>query len=124
MRPYVWTHGGYQVARGHDDYPVFILVHDRDVDRWIAFFDRYGIHSVIGDRADPDDVDGTVYSVLFPSEEDFEVAWAHGPPVISIDEAFDQMTQNRPVYEPASEIVADEYDVDVEGSHHGPTTGA
>ena len=30
---YVWTHGRFQSARVHDDYPVFIEVHDRDVDR-------------------------------------------------------------------------------------------
>jgi DNA-binding Lrp family transcriptional regulator len=34
---YVWTHGGYQISRSHDDYPVFIAVHDRDVERWIAY---------------------------------------------------------------------------------------
>jgi len=27
---YVWTHGGYQIARGHDDYPIFIQVSEHD----------------------------------------------------------------------------------------------
>jgi hypothetical protein len=39
-----------------------------------------------------------------------------------LDEAIEQMTQNRPAYEPALEIIADEYDVDVEASHHEPAT--
>ena len=30
---YVWTHGGYQIARGHDDYPIFIQVADQDVEQ-------------------------------------------------------------------------------------------
>lgn len=30
---YVWTQGGYQIARSHDDYSVFIEVHDRDLER-------------------------------------------------------------------------------------------
>lgn len=119
---FVWTHGGYQIARSHDDYPVFIKVHDRDIDRWIAFFERYGFQSTIGERAHPDDVDESVYYVLFPSEEAFEVAWVGGDPVIPLDEAIEKMTQHRPAYEPALEIIADEYDVDVEARHHEPAT--
>jgi len=40
---YVWTRGGYQVARDPEDYPLFIAVHEPDLDAWTAFFDRFGI---------------------------------------------------------------------------------
>jgi len=40
---YVWTRGGYQVARDPEDYPLFIAVHESDLDAWTAFFDRFGI---------------------------------------------------------------------------------
>jgi len=29
---YVWTRGGYQVARDPEDYPLFIAVHESDLD--------------------------------------------------------------------------------------------
>lgn len=115
---YVWTHGGYQVARSHDDYPVFIHVHDRDVDRWLAFFEQYGIEATINDRPDPHEVDGNVHYVLFPAMDGISIDWVEGNPVIPLDDAVAQMTQNRPAYEPALEIIANEYDIDIDAVHH------
>jgi DNA-binding Lrp family transcriptional regulator len=117
---YVWTHGGYQIARSHTDYPVFLEVHDRDIERWIAFFQQYGIDATIGGRPDADDVDGGVHYVLFPQTDGIDVDWVDGNPVIPLDEAVDQMTENRPAYEPALEIVAEEHDVDIDATHHRP----
>lgn len=62
---YIWTHGGYQIARGHDDYPVFIHINDHQVEQWVAFFNRYGIPTTINERADPDEHDNAVSYVLF-----------------------------------------------------------
>jgi hypothetical protein len=115
---YVWTDGGYQIARSHDDYPVFIQIHDRDIDRWLAFFQRFGIDATLGDRPDASDVDGSIHYVLFPETDGFDVAWVEGNPVIPLEAAVGQMTENRAAYEPALEIVADEYDVSVTASHH------
>lgn len=115
---YVWTHGGYQIARSHDDYPVFIQVHDRDVERWIAFFDRFGVEATIDERPDASDVDGAVHYVLFPKPDGIDVEWVNGNPVIPLDEAIEQMMANRSAYEPALEIVTNEYGVDVEAHHH------
>ena len=36
---YVCTRGGYQVARDPVDYPLFIAVHEFELDAWMAFFD-------------------------------------------------------------------------------------
>jgi DNA-binding Lrp family transcriptional regulator len=127
---YVWTHGGYQVARSHDDYPVFIRVHDQDVDRWIAFFEQYGIDTAIDERPVASDVEGTVSYVLFPISGDFEIEWVDGNPVVPLNEAVEQMMDTRAAYEPALEIIVNEYDVDIDAHHHdrmiadgGPVTG-
>jgi DNA-binding Lrp family transcriptional regulator len=119
---YVWTHGGFQIARGHDDYPVFIEVHERDVDRWIEFFERFGIDATVGERPDAADVDGSVHYVLFPQAEDIDVKWVDGNPVIPLDDAVSQMMETRPAYEPALEMIADEHDVNVDASHHDEMT--
>ena len=118
---YVWTHGGYQIARSHDDYPVFIEVHERDVDRWIAFFQQFGIDTTINERPDASDVNGNVHYVLFPKTNDIDTEWIDGNPVIPLDAAVDQMVENRPAYEPALEIIADEYDRDIDASDHSAT---
>lgn len=115
---YVWTHGGYQIARGHNDYPVFIEVHERDIDRWIEFCERFGIETSIGERPNADEVDGTVHYVLFPQDDGIDAEWVDGNPVIPLDHAVEQMIQTRPAYEPALEMISDEYDVDIDASHH------
>ena len=115
---YVWTHGGFQIARSHDDYPVFIEVHDRDIERWIAFFQQFGVDTTINERPDASEVNGNVHYVLFPKTNDIDAEWVDGNPVIPLDDAIDQMMENRPAYEPALEIIADEYDRDIDASHH------
>jgi DNA-binding Lrp family transcriptional regulator len=119
---YVWTHGGFQIARGHDDYPVFIEVHERDVDRWIEFFERFGVDMTVDERPDAADVDGSVHYVLFPQAKDIDVEWVDGNPVIPLDDAVSQMMETRPAYEPALEMIADEHDVDIDASHHNQMT--
>jgi len=119
---FVWTHGGYQIARSHDDYPIFIQVHDQDVERWIGFFEQYGIETAINERPDSDDIEGGIYYVLQPTRDNIERQWVDGNPVIPLEQAIEQMLENRPAYEPALEIIAKEYDVAVEASHHEPTT--
>jgi len=116
---YVRTHGGYRIARSHDDYPVFIEVHDRDVERWIASFGQFGIDATTDERPDAGEVDGSVHYVSFPEVDGIAAEWVDGNPVIPLADAVDQMMQNRPAYEPALKIIADEYDVDVDASHHG-----
>ncbi len=120
---YVWTHGGYQIARDHDDYPVFIEIHDRDIERWIAFFQQFGVDTTINERPDASDVDGNVHYVLFPKTDGIDAEWVDGNPVIPLDTAVDQMMENRPAYEPALEIIANEYDRDVDASHHSAMSG-
>lgn len=120
---YVWTEGGYQIARNHNDYPVFLKVHSRDLERWIGFFDQYGIEATAGERIDAEEVEGDlgVYYVLFPADNGIDTEWVNGNPVVPLQDTIDMMMENRPAYEPALEIIAEEYDVDmdIDPTHHG-----
>ena len=117
---YVWTHGDYQIARSHDDYPVFIEIHERDIEHWLAFFEQFGITASIDERPDSSDVDGNVAYVLFPTTDGIDSMWVDGHPVITLERTIEQMRENRPAYEPALEIIAEEYNVDIEAHHHDP----
>ena len=119
---YVWTEGGYQIARSHDDYPVFIEVHDRDIERWMAFFQQFGVETTLNERPDANEVTGNVHYVLFPKTTGIETGWVDGNPVIPLEDAIDQMMENRPAYEPALEIIANKYDRDLDASHHNTTS--
>jgi hypothetical protein len=122
---YVWTEGGYQIARNHDDYPVFLKVHSQDLERWRGFFDQYGIATSVRERIKSKDVeaDQGVYYVLFPTDDGIDAEWVDGRPVLPLDEAIEMMMENRPAYEPALEIIAKQYDVEmsVDPTHHSQT---
>jgi DNA-binding Lrp family transcriptional regulator len=117
---YVWTHGGYQIARGHDDYPIFIQVGDQEVDRWRAFFDEFGVPCTVKERPDSTAYETAVSYVLFPTTGDITHEWVDGNPVIPLDETIEHMMEYRVNYEPALEMIADEYDRDIDASHDDP----
>lgn len=64
---YVWTRGGYQVARDPDDYPLFIAIDEADLEKWERFFHRFGI-PVAEERQPADEIDGPLQIVLEPRE--------------------------------------------------------
>ena len=113
---YVWTHGGYQIARGGDAYPVFMQINNADIEQWRSFFDRYDIPSVIGDRDDTvvENTDGSVYYSVYPTTDPIAPEWVNGNPVIPLSETIEYMQEYRWNFEPALEMVADEYDVDID----------
>jgi len=117
---YVWTHGGYQIARGHDDYPIFIQIADQNTDQWRAFFDEFGVPCSIEDRLDPTDYDATVSYVLFPTSDGITREWVDGNPVVPLDTTIEHMLAYRMNYEPALEMIADEYDRDIDAAHDDP----
>lgn len=118
---YVWTHGGYQIARGGDAYPVFMQIIEGDVEEWRSFFERYNIPVVIGERDDTviEDGDGTVYYSLYPTTEPIDPEWVDGNPVIPLSAAIEYMWEYRWNFEPALEMIADEYDVDIDVENLG-----
>ena len=113
---YVWTHGGYQIARGGDAYSVFMRINDADVRQWRSFFDRYEIPFVIDERDDTviDDTAGSIYYSVYPTSDPIDSEWIDGNPVIPLSETIEYMQEYRWNFEPALEMVADEYDIDVD----------
>lgn len=100
---YVWTHGGYQLARDHTDYPVFIAVKRTDIEAWREFFSGCGIDAFVEERAG-----SGIYYVLFPVET-IEVEWVDGAPVIPLGAAIEWMQQYRANFQPALEMIVEEY---------------
>jgi transposase len=118
---YVWTHGGYQIARGADAYPVFLRVRETDIDQWRSFFERYRISTTINERDDSviNDAPGTIYYSLCPTTEHSDREWVDGAPVIPLAETIEYMQEYRWNFEPALQMVADEYEVDVDVDRPG-----
>jgi len=81
---YVWTRGGYQVAREPQDYPLFIAVDESDLDAWTTFFDRFEIPTA-EERQPADDLDSTIQIVLKPRPE-IETEMVDGRPVIPLQD--------------------------------------
>lgn len=118
---YVWTHGGYQIARSTDAYPVFLQVNDADIERWISFFERYNIPTTVDERDDTvvEDTASTIYFCLCPATEQLDCDWVDGNPVIPLHETTEYMQEYRWNFQPALQMVVDEYDVDVDVDRPG-----
>lgn len=114
---YVWTQGGYQIARGAEAYPVFVRVRERDIDRWESFFERYHIPTTRNERDDSviDDAPGSIYYSLSPTAEQLDREWVAGAPAVPLAETIAYMQEYRWNFEPALQMIAEEYEVDIDG---------
>lgn len=108
---FVWTKGGYQIARNQQDYPIFIDVREEDVGAWQHFFDSYSIQHSIEDRIE--EGEPGIYYVLFPSK-DFEVEWLDGSRVMPLDETVEWMQGYEANFLPALEMLDEMYDLDLD----------
>jgi hypothetical protein len=81
---YVWTRGGYQVAREPDDYPLFIAVEETDFEEWERFFDRFDI-PVSQERQSREKIDGPL-QIVVERRDSIDAELVDGRPVISLDE--------------------------------------
>ncbi|WP_254526035.1 helix-turn-helix domain-containing protein [Natrinema caseinilyticum] len=113
---YVWTRGGYQVARDPEDYPLFIAVHESDLDAWMAFFDRFGIPTA-EERQPADDLDGSIQVVLEP-EAQIEAEMVEGRPVISLQETVAFANEHYAHFQSALDMLDRMYDeVDTDANY-------
>lgn len=93
-------------APGLGEYPIFIQVHEQDVECWVTFFVQFGMMATIDERADARDGEGAVYFVFHPTRDGIDREWVDGNPVIPLDDAVNQMMEHRAACEPALEIIA------------------
>lgn len=117
---YVWTQGGYQIGRNPDDYPLFLSVHDRDVEQWERFFERFDFPVALS-RQPAQEIDGPLQIVLEP-RTDLCIEWVEGYPVIPRDETIEYMQEHFPHFQSALAMLDrmyDEIDLDVEYRDHG-----
>jgi hypothetical protein len=105
---YVWTRGGYQVARDPEDYPLFIAVHESEVDAWTEFFDRFGIPTA-KERQPADDLNGAIQVVLEPRSQ-IEAEMVDGRPVISLQETVTFANEYYATCESALDMLGRMYD--------------
>ena len=89
---YVWTQGGYQVGRNPDDYPLFLAVHEQDVDAWETFFGSFDLPTAF-ERQPQDEIDGSLQIVLEPRPS-LDVNHVEGYPVIPRAETIEYMREN------------------------------
>jgi hypothetical protein len=113
---YVWTRGGYQVARDPDDYPLFVAVEEGDLEKWKRFFDQFGF-PVAQERQPVDDVDGPIQFVLEP-RDDIEVELVDGRPVIPLDETVEFANEHYATFQSALDMLDHMYeDVDTDADY-------
>lgn len=104
---YVWTHGGYQIGRNRNDYPIFIEVLAADLESWQEFFAAFGVPTRVWDRGG----DG-IYFVLFPQDR-IEAEWTDNAAVIPLAETIEWMEQYAVNFQPALEMLEELYDLDL-----------
>ena len=113
---YVWTRGGYQVARDPEDYPLFIAVRESELDAWTEFFDRFEIPSS-EERQPADEFDGAIQVVLEPrSQVDAEMV--DGRSVIPLQETVAFANEYYATFESALDMLGRMYDdVDTDATY-------
>jgi len=105
---YVWTRGGYQVARDPADYPLFITVHESELDAWTAFFNRFGIPTA-EERQPTDDLDGAIQFVFEPRSQ-IDAEMVDGRPVISLQETVAFANEHYATFQSALDMLGRMYD--------------
>ena len=117
---YVWTRGGYQVAREPTDYPLFIAVHESESDTWREFFDRFGIPTA-EERQSAEDLDTAIQVILDPRAE-VEAESVDGRPVVPLRETVAFANEHYATFESALDMLDRMYDeVDTDASYCSST---
>lgn len=105
---YIWTRGGYQVARDPDDYPLFIAINETDREEWKRFFDRFEI-PVSQERQPADEIDQSIQFVLDPCAT-VEADTVDGRPVIPLQETVEFAREHYATFQSALAMLGQMYE--------------
>jgi len=105
---YIWTRGGYQVARNPDDYPLFIAVDETDLDEWERFFGRFEIPAA-HERQPAEEVDQSIQFVL-ESCATVEADTVDGRPVIPLQETIEFAQDHYATFQSALDMLGRMYE--------------
>jgi hypothetical protein len=105
---YVWTQGGYQVGRDPTDYPLFLAVHEQDVDDWEDFFESFGL-PVAFERQPRDELTGPLQIVLDPQPA-LDIDHVEGYPVVPRGDMIEYMREHYAQFQSALAMVDRMYD--------------
>lgn len=105
---YIWTRGGYQVAREPDDYPLFIAVEETDLEKWKQFFDRFEI-PVAQERQPSAEIEQSLQFVLKPCAT-VVADTVDGRPVISLQETVEFARENYATFQSALDMLGQMYE--------------
>ena len=106
---YIWTKGGYQIGRNHDDYPIFIDIHENDIKDWRQFFRSFDIETSVQERTETDGI----HFVLNPIQEEMNVDRVESASVLPLDETVEWAEQYQANFQPALEMLDEMYDLDL-----------
>jgi DNA-binding IscR family transcriptional regulator len=105
---YIWTRGGYQVARDPEDYPLFITVAETDLDEWTQFFERFDI-PVAQERQPADEITQAIQFVLEPCAT-VEAETVDGRPVIPLQETVEFARDHYATFQSALDMLGRMYE--------------
>lgn len=105
---YVWTRGGFQVARSPDDYPLFVAIEEADLEYWERFLADFGL-PVAEQRQPAAEIDRAVQFVLQPRAH-LDVEWVEGYPVIPREETIEYMDERFATFQSALAMLDDMYE--------------
>jgi len=103
---FVWTKGGYNIARSKENYPIFIKICEDNLPFWKFYFEKLSLpYTYI-----PNLRKKGIYYVLDVVKEDFFVDSVDNIPVIPLQECIDFMRKYIYNFEPAIEMIQEMYD--------------
>jgi hypothetical protein len=113
---YVWTRGGYQIARDPNDYPLFVAIDEAHLEEWERFFHRFDI-PVAQERQPTDAIEGPLQIVLEPRKT-VEAEFVDGRPVIPIEETITFAREHYATFQSALDMLDRMYeDVDTDADY-------
>lgn len=96
---YVWTKGGYNIARYKEHYPIFIKVKNKDKKLFGLYCKKLNLNTT--------KKKGVFYQVTYL--DDFDISYCENIPVDSLKETIQFMKKHKYNFEPALEIVKELY---------------